>query len=206
MTWMLTATGTAVDLRWMAQDTISLLDVAHHLAQINRYTGACSRPYCAAEHSLLVCDILERDGVYSASVLMAALMHDAHKAYTNDLSSPMKQLVGDPWRLEENRIQHAVLRKFGLVNAFTSHKARIRWADLTALATERVALLPPNGPQWEVSGTHEALTWVDFKSRERFTWLDWRQAFLDRFAELQFARSLQAKQLGAQPTTPRTQA
>jgi hypothetical protein len=197
---MLTATGAAVDLRFMAQDTISLLDIGHHLAQINRYTGACSRPYSVAEHSLLVCDILERDGVYSASVLMAALMHDAHEAYTNDLSSPMKQLIGDPWRLEENRIQHAVLRRFGLVNAFTSHKPRIKWADNTAQATERAALLPPDGPEWEVSSTHPALTWVDFKARDSFTWSDWRQAFLDRFAELQFARSLQAKQLGAQPT------
>ena len=46
--------------------------------------------------------------------------------------------------------------------------------------------------------SHPPATWVDFESRARFTWLDWRQAFLDKFAELQFARQLQAKAI---PTT-----
>src|ERR1700754_1012877 len=45
MTWMLTATGVAFDLRFIKADAIDIADIAHHLAQINRYTGACRRPY-----------------------------------------------------------------------------------------------------------------------------------------------------------------
>lgn len=32
MTWLLTATGATVDLRLVAPEQISLLDIAHHLA------------------------------------------------------------------------------------------------------------------------------------------------------------------------------
>lgn len=188
MTWMLTATGATVDLRWLRGDDISLLDIAHHLAQINRYTGAASRPYSVAEHSVLVVELLERQGYTSPALLQAALMHDAHEAYTNDLSQPMKQVLGDEWAREESRIQHAVMRRFNLLTAFTAWSGVIHHADMTALTTERAALMPPAGPAWPVMATHPPATWVDFEQRGRFTWLDWRQAFLDRFAELQFAR------------------
>jgi uncharacterized protein len=191
MTWMLTATGSQVDLRFMAHDTISLLDIAHHLAQLNRYTGACSRPYSVAEHSLLVVELLERSTTLGPSALLAALLHDAHEAYTADLSTPMKQIVGPAWEMEEQRIQAAVLRRFGLQEAFARHHARIKWADLTALSTERAALLPDAGPLWPVTDTHPPVAWVDFAQRAAFTWLDWRQAFIDRFAELSYARQLQ---------------
>ena len=144
MTWMITATGATVDLRFVAHDTISLLDIAHHLAQINRFTGACIRPYSVAEHSLLVCDILEREGcVTDPSILQAALMHDAHEAYVSDLSSPLKQLLGEAWAIEELRVQSAVLRRFGLITSYSAARDAITWADLTALVTEKRDLLPP---------------------------------------------------------------
>jgi hypothetical protein len=132
MTWLLTATGATFDLRFIAAGSISLLDVAHHLAQINRFTGACSRPYSVAEHSLLVCQLLEHAGYTSPALLQAALMHDAHEAYTSDMSSPMKQVLGNAWAAEENRIQHAVLRRFGCYTAFTAWRTPIHNADLQA--------------------------------------------------------------------------
>lgn len=190
MTWMLTATGASLDLRWIAQDKISLLDIAHHLSQINRFCGACRRPYSVAEHSLLVLQIVEHTmPLANPAVLMAALMHDAHEAYTNDISSPMKQVVGEAWRMEEHRIQRAVLQRFGLLTATTSASKLIQWADLTALVTERKELMPDAGPMWDVEGTHEAVTYWDFKvGDEDFGWKDWRDAFVEKFGELEFAR------------------
>lgn len=200
MTWLLTATGATVDLRFMRHDDINVDDIAHHLAQINRYTGACSRPYSVAEHSLLVCEIAEREcGERSPAVLMAALMHDAHEAYTTDLSQPMKQVIGEAWRMEEARIEHSVRKRFGLLTAYAHAGAHIHWADLTALSTERAQLLPPGGPEWPVARTHPPIGWWRFDERAAFTWDDWRQAFIDRFAELQFARQLQAEALGNDP-------
>lgn len=189
MSWLLTATGTQFDLRFISAGAISVLDIAHHLAQINRFTGACKRPYSVAEHSLLVCELVERRfGERDPAVLMAALLHDAHEAYTTDLSQPMKQLIGAPWRVEEARIEWAVRRRFQLVDAFAAARHRIHWADLTALSTEREQLMPPGGDEWPVTRSHPPVGWWNFDQRAAFGWLDWRQAFLDRFAELQFAR------------------
>ena len=193
MTWLLTASGATFDLRFIAAANISLLDIAHHLAQINRFTGACARPYSVAEHSLLVCQLLEHAGYTNPALLQAALMHDAHEAYTSDMSSPMKQVLGNAWAAEENRIQHSVLRRFGCYTAFTAWRTPIHNADMQALATERAQLLPPGGPEWPVTASHPPAGWIDLTSRAAFTWLDWRQAFLDKFAELQYARSLQVE-------------
>lgn len=189
MTWMLTATGASVDLKWMDGDTISLLDIAHHLAQINRYTGACVRPYSVAEHSLLVVQLLEHDGYTAPDLLQAALMHDAHEAYTNDLSSPMKEVLGDVWDREEARIQGSVLSRFNLLAATRRWRDVIKRADMVALSTERQQLLPPSGPEWPCMRSHPPARWVDLGARAGFDWADWRQAFIDKFAELQELRA-----------------
>lgn len=190
MTWMLTATGAQLDLRFLRDDAISLLDIAHHLSQINRFTGACSRPMSVAEHSLLVLAIVEDVlPAADAAVLMAALMHDAHEAYTADLSSPMKQVIGEAWRCEEDRIQRAVLARFGLLEASTNASKLIHWADMTALVTERKHLMPHTGPAWEAERLHEPFEHWHFANLARFTWEDWRDLFVEKFGELQYARS-----------------
>lgn len=194
MTWMLTSTGAAVELRWLAADSIDLLDIAHHLAQINRYNGAARRPYSVAEHSLLVAEIMERDlGIRSPSALLAGLMHDAHEAYTGDLSSPMKQVLGDAWHNVESRVAYSVQQRFGIASASAGHADAIKWADLKALATERAQLMPPGGPAWPVMQSHPPVGWVILAHRAGMEWTDWRQAFLDRFSELNYARGLQVE-------------
>ena len=74
---MVTASGNEVDLRYPRTNCITLADISHHLAQINRFTGACRRPYSVAEHSLLVLDICQRTMHMDVHGWMAALMHDA---------------------------------------------------------------------------------------------------------------------------------
>jgi uncharacterized protein len=193
MTWMLTATGSVVNLLTMEKDSISLSDIAHHLAQTNRYTGACIRPYSVAEHSLFVCELMEEAGVRDPSALLAGLMHDAHEAYTQDLSSPMKELIGAAWAKEERRIQIAVLDRFGLVGATQVWHAEIKHADLVALSTERAQLLPPTGPAWPTTTSHPPVTWRHFDRSAIFTWRDWRDIFADKFGELNFARKTRAR-------------
>lgn len=188
MTWMLTSTGACLDLRFIAEDAIGIDDIAHHLSQINRFTGACLRPYSVAEHSLLVVQILQQAGETSPYVLMAALLHDAHEAYTTDVSTPMKQVVGQAWHDIEAQVQHAVQRRFCVVTASAVWRNRIRDADLTALSTERAQLMPDTGPDWPCTHTHPPADWVRLADREAMTWRDWRQAYLDAFAELEFGR------------------
>ncbi len=203
MTWMLTAGGRVVDLLRLDPATIDARDIAHHLAQINRYCGACSRPYSVAEHSLLVVEILERElGEQSPSALLAALMHDAHEAYTQDVTQPMKQLIGSAWREAEDRIQHQVLARFGLLTAWAAAHARVHWADMVALVTERAQLMPPE-PPWPAEAVYAPVTWADLGAQAHFGWTDWRRAWLDRYHELKYAQRLQRVALyGAATTDP----
>lgn len=187
-TWMITTTGAQVDLRVMALNTISLLDIAHSLALTNRFTGHTSRPYSVAEHSLLVAEIMQREfGVTSPAAVLAALLHDAHEAYAGDMATPMKQLLGCSWRSEEDRIAMAVLRRFGVADASAVYASIIKRCDLMALAMERRDLLPATSAAWPLLEGIHTPDWLHLQERAAMGWQDWRQAFIDRFASLHFA-------------------
>jgi uncharacterized protein len=184
MSWMITASGKRIDLKLMDPAAIDIQDIAHHLAQINRYAGAAKRPYSVAEHSLLVADILAAEGYGNAPILLkAALLHDAHEAYINDLTQPCKQLIGAPWRDEELRIEGCVRHHFGVSYHFDAWGDILHWADQKALATEWHQLMPYQGQE----ACREApVDWINLDDQAKFTWQDWRDAFLDRFQEYEF--------------------
>lgn len=173
--------------------------IAHHLATITRFTGAASRPYSVAEHSLLVVEIMERELRASQhTTLMGGLMHDAEESVTNDLSSPAKQVVGQPWRDFASTVKGAMAREFGLVETFKCAYATglIHQADLIALATERAQLMPSHHPDglplqgWPILEGFQPVTWVDLMDSGRVssTWQDWRDRFVDKFHEVDFGR------------------
>lgn len=182
---------------------IRIGDIAHHLSLINRFTGATMRPYSVAEHSLLCAEIAKHEGA-PAGLQMAMLMHDAHEAYTTDLSSPAKVAVNcysmgaggvSAWSLFEDVHANAVRDHFNLRSVFAGYKREIRRIDLIALATERrdvTAYRHQANDPWAVlaDGTSEAIQPIDWDdlgspTREALSWKYWRQAFLDRFARLQ---------------------
>lgn len=195
MTWMITRTGAHFDLQHVAPLSISTLDIAHALANINRFTGHAMRPYSVAEHSLLVVEIMERDfGIRQPGPLLAGLLHDAHEAYTGDLSTPMKDMIdaasNGAWRREEQRIADAVLLRFNILHTSQAHHELVKRADLMALATERRDLLPTTPEPWPCLQGVEPAGWVDLNTRDHFDWVDWKQGFIDKFAELNYALDL----------------
>ena len=192
-THMLTALGNEVDLRYPQVASITLADISHHLAQINRFAGACRRPYSVAEHSLLVWEICQRTMQMDVHGWMAALMHDAHEAYTNDLSTPAKAQVGDGWHLFEGRLERTVRSAFALHGPSAKWAAQIKHADLIALATERAQLLP-NGPGtslWPCLIHVQPAGWVNLMAAERraMAWTDWRDRFADAADSLDYGRN-----------------
>ena len=190
--WILTANGNEVDLVYPRPQVMVLADVAHSLAQINRFTGHARRPYSVAEHSLLVLDIVEHlFAPASVHLRLAALMHDAHEAYTGDVATPIKRCVGDNWGFFEHRIERTLRSAWGLHTAAHDHRAAIKQADLIALATERQQLLPPSPSLWESLVHIQPITWVDLMSPERcaMTWADWRGRFADTVDALDFERN-----------------
>jgi len=213
MTWMLTASGAEYHLAGPTSlaacgRPVKIEDVAHHLAIVAQFNGATSRPYSVAEHSLVCADIARRAGA-SVFVEMAALMHDAHEAYTNDLISPAKQAVNSfsmgtagiaAWTMFEAEHAKTVREHFKLLTVFAGHKQLLRSIDSQALATARRDLTPYDAAQhlpWPVlgDGTVQPVApadWLrlDSAEREAKTWKDWRKEFHDRYLSLQVRRTL----------------
>jgi len=71
---------------------IGIETVAHHLAKLQRYTGAPEDDYTVAEHSVLISKALERDG-YSPKICLQGLLHDSGEFAFNDQSRPLKHAV-----------------------------------------------------------------------------------------------------------------
>lgn len=170
----------------------SLREIAHSLAQINRYTGHASRPYSVAEHSLLVCMFAKADGASNA-LCFAALMHDAHESIVGDMSSQVKIEIGEVWAAFEWKHQRHLLEQYDLLEVYAEHKAAIKRWDLMALATERrdlMAYTPGISTPWPVLDTAgaqvlpEAIN-LNAKQRQLNTWETWAWLFENEAALLQ---------------------
>jgi 5'-deoxynucleotidase YfbR-like HD superfamily hydrolase len=198
MTWMLTATGTAFELGRPRKDDVQLDDIAHHLALINRFNGATTRPYSVAEHSLLVAEIFERQlGMANPVARLAALMHDAHECYLGDITTPVKRHLGEECHVLEASLERTVQERYGLRTAAAAYRHQIRDADLIALATERRDLMPPTHRAWAVLEGIEPVEWINLNDQAQFTWQDWRRTFTDLFNELNYERVELMGQKGA---------
>lgn len=193
MSYIVTADGHEASLREYQPSTITLHGIAHSLAQLNRFTGHACRPYSVAEHSLLVCEIVER--LYSVDIhgRLAALMHDAHESRTGDLHTPGKIEVGAAWFAFEGQQENFVRTAFALHGPAAVHKGVVKLADTIALATERAQLLPKQAwmRDWPATANVQPVSWVDLMEPGRcaMSWLDWRQAFIDKYHELDFVRN-----------------
>lgn len=200
MSWVLTATGREHDLTPAGHhgttNAPSLTEIAHSLAQINRFTGHCVRPYSVAEHSLLVCSIADHHGA-DHTVQFAALMHDAHECITGDVASPIKQVLGKAWADFEAAQQLIVARHYGLVDINFIYSKFLKSCDLTALATERRDLMPfvksANKP-WPVLDTPNQEIepycpcrggyYLDNTPQGKHDWQHWAKAFAAKAHEL----------------------
>jgi uncharacterized protein len=194
VTWILTATGRHLDLAKPRLSAIAPLDIAWALAQTNRFTGHALRPYSVAEHSLLVCEIAEVQFGLDVHAQLAALTHDAHEAYVGDLCTPAKAAIGQPWHNFESLVELAV--HCALQTSVAAHQfaIQIKAADLIALATEKRDLMPRHDAgliPWPCLDGVEPCPWVRLDSPERTAmgWEDWRDAWLDKYHELDFART-----------------
>lgn len=210
MSWILTVTGREHHLGACSAlrpgNTPQIEEIAHALAQINRYTGHAARPYSVAEHSLLVCDIVRAAGM-DCNAQMAGLLHDAHEAYCGDAATPVKQVLGAAWMAFENTQAMLVREAFQIRVAHVAYRDAIKGADLVALATERRDLLPfahEGCAPWPVLDTPgaevpPARLSLNDKDRTAAPWTHWRDAFLARFHALD-AERMQRGRAGAAAT------
>lgn len=129
--------GAWLDLLSPQASDFTIEDIAHGLALQCRYAGQCRDFYSVAEHSLLVCDLVQDDP-------MKALLHDAAEAFLGDITRPLKQLLPD-YRRIETEMQVAIFDRFGIDPRPSS---AIKRADLRVLAAEQAQIMPPGTSDW----------------------------------------------------------
>ena len=152
--WIQTYQGIAFDLVNPSPDQIDLLDIAQALSLLNRFAGHTRVPYMVAEHSIYMSEV---PGLLPVERL-AALMHDAHEAYVNDISAPLGQLllVNLPdgqitWSAYKKRVQAAICKRLTEPYGVTledCHSRVIKYLDLAMLAAEKERFLGPEPKPW----------------------------------------------------------
>ncbi len=163
--------GKKFDFVEITHEQIEILDIAHALSLICRYTGHCKEFYSVAQHCVIVSHIVP------PAMALEGLLHDAHEAYISDMSTPLKQFVGAT-RYSElgDRIDLAIGTKYGCV--LRPEFPQVKHADLVALATEVRDLLGPHPDDW-IEMPKPLDEKIDCMSPEVA-----ETAFLERFFEL----------------------
>lgn len=155
---------------------VDIVDIAHHLAGIRRYTAATNRYYSVGEHCCHVARQLQLESGDRALAL-AGLLHDASEAYTNDMSRPLKTRPEmERFRAVEKFIQEMIYAKYGLP---VVEDPRVKLADMRMYATEVRDLMQPQHPDWIIKE-------VPYGFEVRWPWPEWhtRATFLRMFEEL----------------------
>lgn len=112
-------------------------EIATALSNLCRYTGHVNRFYSVAEHSVLVSRLVPD------RLRLAGLLHDASEAYVGDVSSPLKKLLPEYKRIEQN-VQRALAKSFGLEEDVFEHKdiheadKRMYWQERQSVADNGV--------------------------------------------------------------------
>lgn len=137
-TWFPSRSGLTLDLLNPTADMIVWADIAEALAKACRFGGHCRGFYSVAQHSLVVAQLMPRRW------RAYGLLHDAHEAFTGDLISPLKALIGEPIRTIERRLDALIYDAAGIAPPTEEIAASIKHADVVALATERRDLVDPS--------------------------------------------------------------
>ncbi|WP_434632288.1 phosphohydrolase [Chromobacterium sp. CV08] len=120
-------------------DDIDIADIAHHLAHICRFGGACRQFYSEAEHAIRMAEILP------PQLQLAGLLYGAAKAYSGAV------VRADSFECSplQHRLTAAVEARFGL-ELSGEDRATLAMADTRLLATERRDLMPPDNIEWPI--------------------------------------------------------
>lgn len=100
--------GNVVNLNEPAIEDISIMDIAHALANLCRFGGHTKEFYSVAQHCCLVSYLAP------AGLRKAALLHDASEAYLGDVVKPLKILLGIEYEVREIAFDLILKRKFDL--------------------------------------------------------------------------------------------
>jgi 5'-deoxynucleotidase YfbR-like HD superfamily hydrolase len=171
--WIETYSGLQFDILEPHQETINIVDIAHALSQLCRFTGHTKYMYTVGQHSLLASYLVPEEEA------LAALLHDASEAYIGDVNRPLKHYtdVGKTYLPIEDRIMRAVFQRFGVTFPFSIN---VKHADDMMLYAEKAQLMNPIEWQHKWGDSTEAANIKIHKMSSH----DVEDKFLERFHQL----------------------
>ena len=166
-----TFTGKSVDPANLRPELVCIEDIAHHLALINRFTGATRVPYSVAQHCVMMSYLCTQE----ENLSLECLLHDATEAYLGDVSRPLKRQLHNYQNFEQKA--EAVIRKaLGLPGR--EHPIAVKQWDNLMLVWEASELGVSIETKYE---------YIDVSHLSKLTPWGWRKAeseFLKRYEEL----------------------
>lgn len=176
-----TYTGIAFDLAEPRPDMFSIIDIAHALSNICRFTGHTRHFYSVAHHSLIASHMVRKPHYQ-----LEGLMHDAAEAYYGDMSTPLKKTLAgfghDPYAELVEKAERAMADRFGLRYPWP---LEVHEADGLLLAVERRDVMNPSvDVEWR-AGAMRALDSVHVVKTSR---KEIERGFLERFHLLRTIR------------------
>lgn len=110
MSYIQTNSGRKFDVVDCGLDEIDIVDIAHGLSHICRFTGQIPAFYSVAQHCT------EMSYLAPDEYKLDALLHDASEAYLGDVSKHIKELIGEPYRALERNLTAKIALRFGICN------------------------------------------------------------------------------------------
>lgn len=139
--------GSFTDLEDPDPGTISLVDIAHRLSQVNRFGGAASHPYSVAQHALFCARRMAEVGG-SARLQLLCLHHDDPEAYICDTPPQVKSMFGPGFRHITKGLESAICMALGVPPATEDERRAVKQVDSYALLVEALMLMPSRGEHW----------------------------------------------------------
>lgn len=166
-------------------DDILLEDIAHKLAQTNRYGGSTRYPYSVAQHAVFVSERLRRQGASRIRQLQG-LHHDDPEAFLGDIPRPWKKKLGPIYAEMTLVFEAAIEVALGLPHVWEDDHKIIKAADNYALLVEARQMLPSGGHRWDYLKDFDLPSRIiipDYYLGEQH-WSVARDAYLQRHKEL----------------------
>lgn len=157
-------------------EDIDPVDVAHHLAMLCRYTGACRTFYSVAEHSVYVSQIVGRYLLENRTghtpnearnLALRALLHDGPEFMLGDLNRPTKYSV-QGYREIEQLNWNAFCVRFNL--HVPDRLDLIKKADNAMLLAEQAVLMGPPPVPWNPIEVPESMLEHAHELAQRCGW------------------------------------
>ncbi len=153
---------------------VDIVDIAHALSHLCRFSGHCEDFYSVAQHSVMGATVgLDGSGLtrpIPKALRLAFLLHDASEAYIVDVPRPIKPaLLG--YRELESKVQGAVWERFEMPPAFQDHPM-LKEIDNRMLATEMRDIMGPPPAPWSLDAepfsSFKIVSWSPSQAKERF--------------------------------------